>query len=195
MTSSQSVSSPENGRNSSGDSLAHEIHNLTGVDPARCYQCGKCTAGCPMANEMAVGPHAMIRLIQLDRRDRLMRDESKWLCLTCETCTSRCPNEIDPARLIDGLREIAFRDHREKTPARIRAFHESFLNQIRMFGRMYELGLVIWYKTKSGALFDDVATAPGLITRGKLNFLPHGNQDIASIRRIFEACVEGKDHK
>ena len=82
---------------SSSPSLAGELWAATGVNVATCYQCGKCSAGCPMAGEMPLKPHQMLRLAQLDEREKLLSDPSPWLCLTCETCTARCPNEVDPA--------------------------------------------------------------------------------------------------
>ena len=180
-------------------SLAAELQRTTGLNVATCYQCGKCTAGCPMAQEMPLKPHQMLRLAQLDQREKLLADSSLWLCLTCETCTSRCPNEVDPARLIDGLRELAFqtdsptlrdalREKNDPGRARIRAFHEAFLDQIRKYGRLYEVGLTLEYKLRSGALLSDLLTAPGMISRGKLAFVPSRISGRDEVRRIFQAC-------
>ena len=87
--------------------LAAEIHDATGVNAATCYQCGKCSAGCPMASESDLRPHNVMRLVIQDRRDKALADQSIWLCLTCETCSARCPNACDPARVIDALREMS----------------------------------------------------------------------------------------
>lgn len=175
--------------------LRHRILQQTGVDTTRCYQCGKCSAGCPMAEEMPLKTHQMIRLAQLDQREKLMADPSMWLCATCETCTARCPNEVDPARIIDGLREIVFRADPGIAPRRIRAFHQAFLEQIRSHGRVFEFGLVFDYKLRTGALFDDVLNAPGMYLRGKLALTP---SNIAAsgkeeVRGIFEACEHAKE--
>jgi heterodisulfide reductase subunit C len=169
-------------------SFRAEVRQAIGLNPASCYQCGKCSAGCPMASEMTLMPHEMIRLVQLDRRDRLMQDESMWLCLTCETCTARCPNQFDPARMIDGLREMAVQEHAGNAPSRVQAFHRSFLDQIRSHGRVFEFGLVMAYKLRSGALLDDVMNAPGMLLRGKLKLTPHTIEGVDDVRRIFEAC-------
>jgi heterodisulfide reductase subunit C2 len=174
--------------------LADDLFTETGLNAAKCYQCGKCSAGCPMAEEMPLSPHQIIRMVQLDRRKRLMEDESIWLCLTCEMCTSRCPNQFDPARFIDALREIALKENAE-TPRKIRAFHKSFLDQIRMHGRLFEFGLIAEYKLRSGALFDDVAAAPGMISKGKLAFAPHRIDGTDEIRRIFDACLNNHEEK
>ena len=86
--------------------LAEEVSRRTGLNPARCYQCGKCSAGCPMAEETTLRPHDVMRLVNSTSASSSWPRSRLWLCLTCETCTARCPNECDPARTIDALREI-----------------------------------------------------------------------------------------
>jgi heterodisulfide reductase subunit C len=173
----------------SSPGLAGEVRDATSIDVARCYQCGKCSAGCPMGAEMTLGPQAMLRLVQLDRRDRLFDDPSLWLCLTCETCTARCPNGVDTARVIDGLRELALRDADAEIPPRLRAFHAAFLDQVRSYGRVFELGLVMSYKLRTGALLDDAALGPAMLRRGKLKLVPHRIAGADEVARIFAACA------
>ncbi len=171
--------------------LAEEIRAATGGNPARCYQCGKCSAGCPMAQEGVLRPHDVMRLVNLDEREKVLSAEAIWLCLTCETCVARCPNDCDPARIIDALRETAMRESRT-VPRRIAAFHRSFLDQVRLTGRMFELGLMAEYKLRTGALLQDLTAAPGTVARGKLSLAPHAIDGVDDVRRIFKAC-EGED--
>ena len=175
--------------------LAEELRRATGRNPARCYQCGKCSAGCPMASETALRPHDVMRLVVQDRREELLASESIWLCLTCETCVARCPNECDPARTIDALREIASAQDPGSAPKAVSAFHRSFLDQVRLTGRLFELGLMAEYKLRSGALFADVTAAPGMVARGKLGFVPHPIKGVREVRRIFEACENANQEK
>jgi heterodisulfide reductase subunit C2 len=175
--------------------LSAEVRRIAGLDPARCYQCGKCSAGCPMAEEMDLRTHQLVRLVQLDRRERLLRSDSLWLCLGCETCTTRCPNGFDPAALIDALREVVLRDQPNGVPRRIRAFHSAFLDQIHSHGRLFEFGLVVSFKLRSGALFDDVVTVPAMLKRGKLGFTPKRIKGIDEVRRIFAACQKEEEEQ
>ena len=168
--------------------LAGEIFEATGVNAATCYQCGKCSAGCPMASESALRPHAVMRLVMQDRREQALTDESIWLCLTCETCSARCPNDCDPARVIDAVRELSIEAGSADMPRTISAFHKAFLEQIRSNGRLHEFGMVMDYKLRSGELMKDVTSAPGMLTRGKLSFRAERIEALDEIRRIFEIC-------
>ena len=168
--------------------LAETLRRVTGIEPARCYQCGKCSAGCPMAAETTLRPHDVMRLVNLDRADRVLADPSIWLCLTCETCTERCPNGCDPARVMDALREMALARHPDRVPRPLRSFHAAFLDQVHTTGRMFELGLVMRYKLKTGELLQDAATTPALLARGKLKLKPPRIAGVTDVRRIFAAC-------
>jgi len=172
------------------ETLAHRLERITGSPVLACYQCGKCSAGCPMAAETQLRPHDVMRLAATDRLDDLLANESIWLCLTCETCSSRCPNRCDPARVIDALRELAL----ERAPRPIAAFHRSFLGQVERNGRMFELGLILQYKLRTGELFKDATAGPAMLTRGKLKLVPHAIGGVAEVRRIFAACrAAGKE--
>ena len=142
---------------------------------------------------MSQRTHELVRLVQLDRGDRVLGSEAIWLCLGCETCTSRCPNGFDPAALIDALRELTLRDKPHEIPRRIGAFHAAFIDQIRSHGRVFEFGLIASFKLRSGALFDDVASVPGMLRRGKLALTPRHITGIDDVRRIFAVCESAEE--
>lgn len=171
--------------------LAAHLRATTGINVAACYQCGKCSAGCPMAVETTLRPHDVMRLAGQERPERLFADASLFLCLTCEACSARCPNGCDPARVIDALREQAA----ARSPRPIAAFHRSFLDQVRVFGRSFELGLVMTYKLRTGALLQDAASAPGLLLRGKLPLVPHAIKGVADVRGIFARCARAAEEE
>jgi heterodisulfide reductase subunit C2 len=173
---------------SSTPTLATEIEVATGINPATCYQCGKCSAGCPMASESDLRPHQVMRRVMYGPRERALQDESIWLCLTCETCSARCPNGCDPARVIDAVRELAIDSGQAQMPRSIGAFHRAFLEQIRSNGRLHEVGLVMDYKLKTGDLMKDVTNAPAMFARGKLNLRADRIDGVKEVKRIFEQC-------
>jgi len=171
------------------ESLIAYVRRTSGASVQKCYQCGKCSAGCPMGSEMTLRPHDIMRLTIANDRRTLFNDDSLWLCLTCETCSARCPCDVDPARVIDALRELAAAEGVEHAPRSIRAFHEAFLEQIRSTGRLSEVGLIMQYKLRSGALLQDVAVAPSMLRRGKLPLRAQRIDGAADVRRLMDACA------
>ncbi len=86
-----------------------QVERLSGQDLLSCYQCGRCTAGCPMAIHMDILPNQIIRFAQLGMREELLGAKSIWLCVTCYTCNSRCPKGVRIAEVIEALRQINLR--------------------------------------------------------------------------------------
>jgi heterodisulfide reductase subunit C len=86
-----------------------QIKEISGEDVRACYQCGKCTAGCPLAAAMDLMPNQILRLLQLGEYESVMQSRSIWLCASCLTCAARCPKEVDPARVMDALRTVLMR--------------------------------------------------------------------------------------
>lgn len=172
------------------NSLAGSIEKNVEVLTQKCYQCGKCTAGCPVAYEMDYPPSMVMRMLQTEdpvNDDKILRSHSIWLCVTCEMCLSRCPMEIDIPSMMDYLRQRSRSEKKVNKKAKnIIAFHKSFLNSIRFTGRLYELGLILDYKRQSLNMTQDMSLAPKMITRGKLHFFPFIIKGKAQMARIFK---------
>ncbi len=176
--------------------LRAAVRDATGESVFKCYQCGKCTAGCPLAAEMDYAPSQIMRMLQLglpELEQEVLGALSIWLCLTCETCAARCPKEVDVAGIMEFLRQEALRRGTVNPKAKdILAFHEAFLDSIRKNGRLHEVGLISGYKLKTFHLFQDVLVAPKLLARGKLHALPHKIEGQDAVARIFDRCQEPK---
>jgi heterodisulfide reductase subunit C2 len=172
------------------NSLAFSIEKNVEVLTQKCYQCGKCSAGCPVANDMDYPPSMVMRMLQTEdpvNDDKILRSNSIWLCVTCEMCLSRCPMEIDIPSMMDHLRQKSRSEKKVNRKARnIIAFHKSFLNSIRFTGRLFELGLILDYKRQSLNLTQDITLAPKMITRGKLHLFPFMIKGKAQMARIFK---------
>ncbi|MBU2572747.1 MAG: 4Fe-4S dicluster domain-containing protein, partial [Elusimicrobia bacterium] len=81
-----------------------DIAKESGQNVNLCFQCKKCTAGCPVADEMDITPTQVIHAIRLGQNDLVLNSKTIWLCASCETCTTRCPQEVDIARVMDACR-------------------------------------------------------------------------------------------
>jgi len=95
-----------------------KIESLAGQDLLACYQCGKCSAGCPMAKHMNLPPNQMIRYAQLGLMDDLLTSESIWMCVSCLTCNSRCPKGVHIAEVIEVLRQMHLRVRKDHMDVR-----------------------------------------------------------------------------
>ena len=98
------------------DPFVIKVQELSGQNLLACYQCGKCSAGCPAVSDMDILPNQIIRLAQLGQREELLKAKSIWVCASCMTCNARCPKGINIAEVIEAIRQILLRkglDHVE----------------------------------------------------------------------------------
>ena len=148
------------------------VEKLSAQDVRDCYQCGKCSAGCPIAADMDLPPNQVIRLLQLGLVDEALRSRTIWLCASCETCTTRCPREVDLASVMDALRNIALREGIAVPERVIAFFNRTFLSRIRKYGRVFEMELIGRFNTGTLNFFKDVMKAPKLFFKGRLKLWP-----------------------
>lgn len=159
---------------------------INGVPIQCCYHCRKCTAGCPLAFAMEYNPNKVIKMIQMGRKQEVLNSSSIWLCVSCETCITRCPNEVDIARMMDVLRQTAIESGVGAKEKNILKFHEAFLSNIRLGGRINEPIMMVQYKLKSGDYFSDMAMGLGMFMKGKLSPFSPKTKDMKAVRRLFE---------
>ena len=161
----------------------------TGVSVTKCYQCGKCSAGCPLAEEMDFPPSYVMRMLQTgdpEMEEKVLRSFSIWVCLTCEMCFARCPMSIDIPQMMDYLRQKSLREKKVHPEAKkILAFHRSFLDSIKYTGRLYEIGLLVDYKARTLKVMQDMVLAPKMLSRGKLNIFPEMIKDRKGVASLF----------
>ena len=159
---------------------------IDGVPIQRCYHCRKCTAGCPAASVMEYNPNKIIKMIQMGRRDDVLNSSTIWLCMSCETCVTRCPNEVDIARMMDALRQMAIEFGVGAREKNILTFHEVFLANIKFGGRINEPIMLAHYKLKSGDLFSDLAMGAGMFVKGKIHLVAPRTKNMKAVRNILE---------
>jgi heterodisulfide reductase subunit B len=152
--------------------LADRIRDETGENVYLCYQCIKCTSGCPLAEFFDLAPNQVMRAAQLGMEDRLFDSRTPWLCASCQTCTTRCPQGIDVARVMDFLvGEARRRGIPPKVPD-VALFHKVFLRDVDLLGRAYELGLMAEMNLRTGHLTKDLDLGLEMFRRNKIRILP-----------------------
>jgi heterodisulfide reductase subunit B len=166
--------------------LAREIRERSGENVFLCYQCKKCTAGCPVAAYFDLTPHQILRACQFGQEEMVLHSRTISVCAACETCSTRCPQGIDIARIMDVLEIMAAeRGIPSKAPS-VPMFYASANRGINYFGRMWELGLMAelyirqffhWQDGKPLLDFRQIfkynlETAVKMLRSGKLKILP-----------------------
>jgi heterodisulfide reductase subunit C len=170
-------------------SFSELVVQESGENLLACYQCQKCSAGCPVAYAMDVLPNQIIRMVQFGLRERVLSSNTIWVCASCYTCSVRCPNDIDIAKIMDVLRHIALKSKVKPAEKDIPIFHSVFLDSIKSKGRIHELGLIWQYKTKTRDFMKDAALGWKMFRKGKIKLFPSkfgGGREIKGIFSRFE---------
>lgn len=152
---------------------------------SHCYQCGKCTAGCPASFAMDYKPNQIIRLLQLGQKEKVLNSRAIWVCSGCFTCTTRCPCNIDVALVMDSLRVIARQEGKIAQGRNVVLFNELFLQSVKRNGRVFEAGVALSFNFRSRAPFRDVELAKFMLRRGKLRLTPVKIKKVSEVARLF----------
>jgi heterodisulfide reductase subunit C len=171
-----------------GADFTRRVREASGVAFDRCYQCLTCTLSCPVGFAMDYLPHQIVRMVQGGSGPEVLSSRTIWVCASCETCAVHCPNEIDIPRLMDTLRQMAFRQAAPAGERSVPAFHRAFIGSIRRWGREYELGMVLGLKMKTRDFFSDLGMGLRMVLKRKMNILPHRIKGSAEVAAIFERC-------
>jgi heterodisulfide reductase subunit C len=174
------------------NSLLHVVEEISGADISRCYQCKKCTSGCPVAKLTGSPPAEIIRRLQLGAGKELLETDLIWMCLSCETCYARCPMEINISMVIDTLRYLARETGVRKPKGNMPLFNREFLRMVKAFGRSYDLPMIAAYKIGTGNIRQDVEKLPTMFKKGKMAILPPAGGDKRKVKQIFDKALKSK---
>jgi len=179
-------------KQSTENRLLHIVEEISGVDISRCYQCKKCTGGCPVAKLTQSPPSEIIRWLQLGAGNELLESDLVWMCLSCETCSARCPMEINISAVIDTLRALARETGAKKPKGNMPLFNKEFLRMVKAFGRSYDLPMIAAYKIGTGNIRQDMTKFPTMLKKGKMAILPPSGGDKRKVKQIFEKALKSK---
>ncbi|MDR3319803.1 MAG: 4Fe-4S dicluster domain-containing protein [Desulfovibrio sp.] len=173
-----------------------EVEAASGQKLSTCYQCGNCTAGCPAGFAYDKQVNRIMRGAQLGLKDDVLNSRAIWMCLSCFTCSLRCPNNIDVAAIMETLRHMA-RKKNMVSVRKVEKFWFSFLNTVRAFGRSWEIGTMALYMLRSLRVFTDIDLAPEALKKQKLPFKPYvvPNGGAGAVGRIFKRYRERADRE
>ena len=146
-------------------------------------------------------PNQLVRAVQLGQLATALRSRAIWECVSCQTCSTRCPKKVDCAAVMDALREASLAMGKVAPSQQPTvAFQSAFLDNIRRNGRLAELELIAQFKSavffrtgRPAFLFHDAGLAPQMSRRRKLHLRPERVHDRKVVERIFEKCSKGKN--
>ncbi|MEI6501827.1 MAG: 4Fe-4S dicluster domain-containing protein [Armatimonadota bacterium] len=166
--------------------FAEVVTQASGQEVEACYQCGKCTAGCPLAPAMDMKPNQVIRACQLGFKDMVLESNAIWHCSGCETCGSRCPRDINMSRVNKALARLCVVEGRQPKDHAVMVFHKSFMESMGRWGRAHEMEIMSLTKLRdSSQRLKDIGLGAALFTRGRLALLPQWVRRGAKVRQIF----------
>jgi ferredoxin len=164
--------------------LAARVRAGSGVNVYACYQCTKCSTGCPVAAFADIHPAQMIRAVQLGDEGMSLHSRFIWLCTGCETCTTRCPAGVDVASVVEELRILARHDGHVRRDMPFARVLDLNYRSFRRWGRLYEIELVLLdLLGRPRAALDTTRLGLRMLAKGKVRPLP-GIGDRKRMRRM-----------
>ncbi|MHB1000552.1 MAG: 4Fe-4S dicluster domain-containing protein [Armatimonadota bacterium] len=167
-------------------SFNDKISKLSGQNITSCYQCGECTGGCPVAYTADLTPNQVSRLVQLGQDKTVLESRMIWLCVGCETCSTRCPRGIELSKVMDALREVSIEEGIAPGEPKIKTFHNTFLSSVEHIGRIHEVTMLGEFKLRTLDLFSDIFLGIKMFLKGKLAIEPSFVKSRAELKRIFK---------
>jgi heterodisulfide reductase subunit C len=175
-----------------GVNLAGGLGDLGGASPLGCFQCAKCSSGCPVAGRGDLQPHQLVRLLQTGQSEAALSSRFIWECTSCQTCITRCPQKIDIPAMNDALRALSLEAGKASPGAALPAFNEAFLNAVRRRGRVHELSLMASFKLRTGRLLEDTDKAPMMLKKGKLPLFGGRAGKRSERKELFRRAAKGR---
>jgi heterodisulfide reductase subunit C2 len=173
------------------DSKMLETLRGRGVNTDACYQCLRCSAGCPVLSFMDIHPNKIVRMLQFGMDREVLDCHAIWLCASCQTCTTRCPNDVDIAHMMDILRQEAIARGIACPEPGVEKFHRAFLAAVKR-GRVHELSMLIHFKLTTRRFTDDMALGMAMFKRGRIKLLPSRLMASEKMKKIFGKAKESE---
>lgn len=129
--------------------LIDEVAKRSGQNISECYQCRRCASGCTVGEETGITPDRVIRHILTGNREAAISNKLVWQCVSCYTCGTRCPNNIQCGRVTETLKKMSKEEKFEILNPNIAFFHDSFVQGCTRWGRVNEMEFMGFYELKN----------------------------------------------
>ena len=156
-----------------------------------CLQCGSCGGSCPSSEEMEYTPRTLIAMINAGDRNAVLAANTMWACVSCYSCTTRCPQEIPITDIVYSLKRMSIAEGRYKhTDAP--ALAKTFTDFVELFGRSYEAGLATGYHLlhRPLGLLKMMPMGLQIFSKRRMAILPTRIRQIDQLRAIIAKSKE-----
>lgn len=131
--------------------FAVEVMERSNQNIFACYQCRRCASGCTVGEEIGFTPDRLIRMVITGNRKAALENALVWQCVSCYTCGTRCPNDIQCGRVTETLKKMSREEDLVPRSPTIAYFHDSFVTGCTRWGRVNEIQFMGAYEIKNMA--------------------------------------------
>ena len=172
--------------------LEEVMANTPGGEALRlCLQCGTCGGSCPSGEDMDYSPRRIFAMVEANMKDKVLRSNTPWYCVSCYYCTERCPQEIPITDLMYTLKRMAIAEGLyEESDAP--DWSKTFIGMVELFGRSFELGLATRFHLTHHPLgkIGLGAFALDMLRRDRLALMPNPIKNMAQLKAILNKAKE-----
>lgn len=156
-----------------------------------CIQCGTCSASCPSSAAMEYGPRKIIAALRAGMLDRVLDSRTVWLCVSCYSCTVRCPAGIPFTDVMYELKRLEV-DKGLSKDASGASMAKAFAETVDRHGRNHEPELLRRYylRTSLWKALAQIPLAIKLLLRGRLEMFPRKIKGLDGLRNMMAAIEE-----
>lgn len=162
-----------------------------GVTRYDCYQCGKCTGGCPMADAMDLKPRGIMRCVQVGSLNRILESDTIWLCSGCYACVDRCPHDVNIPAFIEEARYEAMRRGIQRRDSEV--LNKVFMANVKTFGKSHEMILAGAYNALALKPTQDVSHLPHMLMNKMIGLAPSTIEGTDELAQIMERAENYQD--
>lgn len=156
-----------------------------------CLQCGTCGGSCPSGEDMDYSPRRIFAMVEANMKDKVLRSNTPWYCVSCYYCMERCPQEIPITDIMYTLKRMAIAGGLyEDSDAP--DWSQTFIGLVEQYGRSFELGLASRYHLTHRPLGKlSLGTfALDMLRHDRLALTPNPIKNVAQLKAIVSKAKE-----